>query len=186
MKEMDPYNQSQSMGEAEEYGLLTQEDGERPNPWETKKSPEEEPERKDVPGWPKSWPKWLIWLFCAACFWFARNGMTLIKSYNEYQHWFDGVEEAGFHAETQHPDKEEPFVWIGRDGDDSYKKGEPDEDGYYWYKLSKRNSVYYPFEKMMDSSVMVRSKKPIQSAGRGMYIRVKTDHRFREILSAFV
>ena len=199
MKEMKLYDPGYSLEEAERHDFREEEENaENHSSWGTEASqadhdcgeaeanevnhgprvPEDEQspkqDREGVPGWPKSWPRWLVSLFSAACLFVAMNGAAFIKSCNEQKHWFDGVEEAGFHAEVQRTDGAEPFVWIGKVGELS-DDTEPEEDGYHWYKLSQgTNDLLATLDRyqMKDNSVMVRSKTPIRR-GPGGYVRIE-------------
>ena len=199
MREMKPYDPGYSLEEAERHNFreaeettanhssreteasqADQDNGEAEanevnhGPWVSDDEERPKQDREGVPGWPKSWPRWLVSLFSAVCLFAATYGINFYKSYNEQKHWFDGVEEAGFHAEAQRTDGAEPFVWIGKVGELS-DDTEPEEDGHHWYKLSQgTNNLLAALDRyqMKDNSVMVCSKTPIRR-GPGGYVRIE-------------
>ena len=182
-----------SLGQAEKEGTLSsiREDdalsGELPNesvereedqyatdesqnhPWEA--SDEGQKESEGVPGWPKNWPRWLVWLVSALIFIIVRRGFGLISDYIEYDRWFDGVEEAGFHMEAV-DSGEDPYVWIGKAGNGITNKNN-EEDGYYWYSVEKTGASAILQLVEGNKSVMLCSKTPITSKGSGKYMKIE-------------
>ena len=146
-------------------------DGPQDNPWG---APNEDREASEgVPGWPKNWPRWLVRLVTVLIFITIRGGFGLISNYVENSRWFDGVEEAGFHAEAVDPG-EDPYVWIGKAGDGMSNK-DADLDGYYWYSINQEQTGASAILSLVEGnkSVMLCSKTPITSKGSAKYMKIE-------------
>ena len=100
------------------------------------------------------------------CFLLVICVSTIQKSRYESQHWFDGVEEAGFHEEAAGPGAEETAQWVLDASKWTIGNFKSIEGGYYQYYLSSYDTLSAVLSAQESKTpVHLRSKTPITVQG---------------------